>query len=334
MLANRFRDASDPLQLVLVRDMWLTGFDAPSLHTMYVDKPMRGHGLMQAIARVNRVFRDKPGGLVVDYLGLAHELKQALATYTESGGTGRTALDQSEAVAVMLEKHEICCALFHGFDRSAWIDGTPQERLGLQPAAQEHVLAQENGKDRCVQVVRELSRAWRRDAPRHRARAGRDCAQQRHHRLDPARERARQPASTGPSHPAQARLPAGQAGACNANGARTGRGAVGGMGCLKPGFDASVPRYRPTKRRASGGVWVHDVGICRHRSRVSIREDDQAGSTPDSRTWRSAPRMNRMSKAGTATTTAIAHIAASSPNPSLTSPNPIGPATEAMLTRV
>ena len=159
-LANRFRDPGDPLQVVLVRDMWLTGFDAPSLHTMYVDKPMRGHGLMQAIARVNRVFRDKPGGLVVDYLGLAQELKQALATYTESGGTGRTALDQGEAVAVMLEKYEICCALFHGFDRSAWVTGTPQERLSLLPAAQEHVLAQENGKDRCIQVVRDLSRAF------------------------------------------------------------------------------------------------------------------------------------------------------------------------------
>ena len=159
-LANRFRDAADPLQVVLVRDMWLTGFDAPSLHTMYVDKPMRGHGLMQAIARVNRVFRDKPGGLVVDYLGLAQELKRALATYTESGGTGRTALDQGEAVAVMLEKYEICCALFHGFDRSVWVTGTPQERLSLLPAAQEHVLAQENGKDRCIQAVRDLSRAF------------------------------------------------------------------------------------------------------------------------------------------------------------------------------
>ena len=116
MLAKRFRDPGDPLQVVLVRDMWLTGFDAPSLHTMYVDKPMRGHGLMQAIARVNRVFRDKPGGLIVDYLGLAHELKRALATYTESGGTGRTTVDQSEAVAVMLEKYEVCGGLFHGFD--------------------------------------------------------------------------------------------------------------------------------------------------------------------------------------------------------------------------
>ena len=150
-LANRFRDAADPLRMVLVRDMWLTGFDAPSLHTMYVDKPMRGHGLMQAIARVNRVFKDKPGGLVVDYLGLAHELKRALAAYTESGGTGQTALDQEEAVAVMLEKYEICCGLFHGFDRARWI-GTPAERLGLLPAAQEHILAQENGKERCLRA--------------------------------------------------------------------------------------------------------------------------------------------------------------------------------------
>ncbi len=159
-LANRFRDPADPLQMVLVRDMWLTGFDAPSLHTMYVDKPMRGHGLMQAIARVNRVFKDKPGGLVVDYLGLAHELKRALAAYTQSGGTGRTALDQDEAVAVMLEKYEVCCGLFHGFDRSKWTTGTPQERLSLLPPAQEHILAQENGKDRCIRAVRELSQAF------------------------------------------------------------------------------------------------------------------------------------------------------------------------------
>ena len=159
-MANRFRNPADPLRVVLVRDMWLTGFDAPSLHTMYVDKPMRGHGLMQAIARVNRVFKDKPGGLVVDYLGLAHELKRALATYTESGGTGQTAIDQAEAVTVMQEKYEICRGLFHGFDWSKWLTGTPAERLGLLPAAQEHVLAQENGKDRCVQSVRELSQAF------------------------------------------------------------------------------------------------------------------------------------------------------------------------------
>ena len=159
-LAKRFRSSTAPLRMVLVRDMWLTGFDAPSLHTMYVDKPMRGHGLMQAIARVNRVFKDKPGGLVVDYLGLAHELKRALATYTESGGTGKTALDQSEAVAVMLEKYEVCLGLFHGFDRSKWTTGTPAERLGLLPAAQEHILAQDNGKERCLRAVRELSQAF------------------------------------------------------------------------------------------------------------------------------------------------------------------------------
>ena len=159
-LAKRFRNAGDPFGIVLVRDMWLTGFDAPSLHTLYVDKPMRGHGLMQAIARVNRVFRDKPGGLVVDYLGLAHELKRALATYTESGGTGQTALDQDEAVAVMLEKYEVCCSLFHGLDWSAWVAGTARERLALLPAAQEHILAQENGKDRCIAAVRELSQAF------------------------------------------------------------------------------------------------------------------------------------------------------------------------------
>jgi type I restriction enzyme R subunit len=169
-LANRFRDPKDPFRLVIVRDMWLTGFDAPSLHTMYIDKPMRGHGLMQAIARVNRVFKDKPGGLVVDYLGLAQELKAALATCTESGGTGRTALDQDEAVAVMLEKYEVCCGLFGsyttpegvvgGFDWLKWTTGTPPERLGLLPAAQEHILAQENGKDRCVGAVRELSQAF------------------------------------------------------------------------------------------------------------------------------------------------------------------------------
>ncbi len=159
-LAQRFRDPDDPLRVVLVRDMWLTGFDAPSLHTMYVDKPMRGHGLMQAIARVNRVFKDKPGGLVVDYLGLANDLKQALATYSESGGKGRTALDQDEAVAVMQEKYEVCCALFHGFDWNKWTTGTPQERLGLLPAAQEHVLAQEDGKQRCLSAVLELSQAF------------------------------------------------------------------------------------------------------------------------------------------------------------------------------
>jgi type I restriction enzyme R subunit len=127
---------------------------------MYADNPMRGHGLMQAIARVNRVFKDKPGGLVVDYLGLADELKQALATYTESGGTGKTALDQAEAVAVMLEKYEVCLGLFFGFDWSHWISGSPQQRLSLLPAAQEHILGLPEGKPRLLRAVTDLGQAF------------------------------------------------------------------------------------------------------------------------------------------------------------------------------
>ena len=159
-LAKRFRNAKDAFKLVIVRDMWLTGFDAPSMHTMYIDKPMRGHGLMQAIARVNRVFKDKPGGLVVDYLGLADELKQALATYTESGGTGKTAVDQAEAVALMIEKYEVCRGLFHGLDWSRWVTGAAHERLSVLPAAQEHILALEDGKNRLLHAVTELSHAF------------------------------------------------------------------------------------------------------------------------------------------------------------------------------
>jgi type I restriction enzyme R subunit len=168
-LAKRFRDPGDPFNIVIVRDMWLTGFDAPSLHTMYADKPMRGHGLMQAIARVNRVFKDKPGGLVVDYLGLADELRKALATYTESGGTGKTALDQAEAVAVMLEKYEVCRGLFHRFDFSKWISGKAQNRLSLLPAAQEHILGQDEGKTRLLRAVTELGQAFALAVPHEQA---------------------------------------------------------------------------------------------------------------------------------------------------------------------
>lgn len=168
-LAKRFRDPNDPLKLVIVRDMWLTGFDCPSLHTLYLDKPMRGHGLMQAIARVNRVFRDKPGGLVVDYLGLAHELKAALATYTESGGTGQTTLEQERAVALMQEKYEICCGILHGFDWSDWASGDAQARIGLLPAAQEQVLSRVNGKERFIQAVRDLSKAFALAVPHEEA---------------------------------------------------------------------------------------------------------------------------------------------------------------------
>ena len=159
-LATRFKDTKDPFRIVIVRDMWLTGFDAPCLNTMYADKPMRGHGLMQAIARVNRVFRDKQGGLIVDYLGLADQLKQALATYTESGGQGSPIIDTAQAVAVLLEKYEVCCDLMHGFDWSKWMTGTSAERLGLLPAGQEHVLQQEDGKARFTKVVTDISRAF------------------------------------------------------------------------------------------------------------------------------------------------------------------------------
>ncbi len=153
--------------------MWLTGFDAPCLHTMYVDKPMRGHGLMQAIARVNRVFKDKPGGLVVDYLGLAEELRDALAVYAESGGEGETALDQEQAVAVMTEKYEVCCGLFYGFDWSQWAGG-PQQRLSLLPLAQEHILKQADGKARLLEAVTLLSQAFALAVPHDKAMAIRD----------------------------------------------------------------------------------------------------------------------------------------------------------------
>jgi type I restriction enzyme R subunit len=159
-LANRFKVPAEPFQIVIVRDMWLTGFDAPCLHTMYADKPMQGHGLMQAIARVNRVFRDKPGGLVVDYLGLADQLKRALGDYTEGGGKGEPTLDTAQAIVLMLEKHGVACDLLHGFDWSTWTSGTPTQRLQLLPAGQEHILQQENGKQRWLQVVTSLSRAF------------------------------------------------------------------------------------------------------------------------------------------------------------------------------
>ena len=115
---------------------------------------------MQAIARVNRVYRDKPGGLIVDYIGLAYHLKQALQNYTKSGGKGNATLNKAEAVAVMLEKYEICCGLFHGFDWSRWITGNAEDRMRLLPSAQEHILAQKDGKERLLKVVTELSKAF------------------------------------------------------------------------------------------------------------------------------------------------------------------------------
>jgi type I restriction enzyme, R subunit len=158
-LAKRFKNPDDPMKLVIVRDMWLTGFDAPCMHTMYVDKPMRGHGLMQAIARVNRVFRDKPGGLIVDYLGLAAELKNALKDYTEQD-RDHVGIPTEQAVELLLEKYEIIAGMFHGFDYSAFFAGTPSQRLAVIPAAMDFVLQLEDGKARFLQTVAELSKAY------------------------------------------------------------------------------------------------------------------------------------------------------------------------------
>ncbi len=174
LLARRFKDPDDPLQLVIVRDMWLTGFDVPPLHTMYIDKPMSGHSLMQAIARVNRVFRDKPGGLVVDYLGIADSLKKALAVYAESGGRGQAALDQNEAVAVMLEKYDVVQGLLHGFAYRRLLHAAPADRLAGIADAMEHILAQEDGKKRYLQAVAALSRAFALAVPHEDALAIRD----------------------------------------------------------------------------------------------------------------------------------------------------------------
>lgn len=167
-LGDRMKDASDSMKLAIVRDMWLTGFDVPSLHTMYFDKPMRGHGLMQAIARADRVFKDKEGGLIVDYLGIADELKKALADYTE-GDKKETGIPQEEAVAIMLEKFEIVSTLFHGFDYRKSFSATPKEKLSAIPMAMEHVLKQDNGKDRFLKYSTELLKAFALAIPHEKA---------------------------------------------------------------------------------------------------------------------------------------------------------------------
>ena len=187
LLAKRAKDSDDPLKLVIVRDMWLTGFDAPSMHTMYIDKPMRGHGLMQAIARVNRVFRDKPAGLIVDYIGIAQNLKSALGQY--SGDDQQHAgIDEKEAVAVMLEKYEIVSGMFHGFDYRAGLTGSPQQRLVALAGAIEWILdmqqreaareSTEEGKKRAHRrfndAVLALSKAYALAAASDRAREIRD----------------------------------------------------------------------------------------------------------------------------------------------------------------
>ncbi len=159
-IAKRFRDPESEFRLVIVRDMWLTGFDVPSLHTLYLDKPMKGHNLMQAIARVNRVFRDKPGGLVVDYIGIATSLREALAVYTQSGGQGQPVLDQDLALRAFEDKLSVCRGIFHGFDYADFIEGSPAEKLALLPNAQDFVLGLRDGLERFQKAATELSQAF------------------------------------------------------------------------------------------------------------------------------------------------------------------------------
>lgn len=159
-LAERMKDPEDELKLVIVRDMWLTGFDAPSMHTLYIDKPMKGHNLMQAIARVNRVYKDKPGGLIVDYLGIASDLKEALSFYSDAGGKGNTAETQEQAVALMLEKLEVVSDMYHGFPYEDYFEADTSKKLSLILAAEEHILSIDDGKRRYVNEVTALSQAF------------------------------------------------------------------------------------------------------------------------------------------------------------------------------
>lgn len=169
-IGDRLKDPKDKLKLVIVRDMWLTGFDAPCLHTLYVDKPMRGHNLMQAIARVNRVYKDKEGGLVVDYIGIATDLKKALSVYTESGGKGKPAFDQEEAANVMMGKYEVVVQLFSeqptdkslpkGFNYKNFFGLTPKEKLYFPIQAANFILGLENGKERYTNAVTSLTKAF------------------------------------------------------------------------------------------------------------------------------------------------------------------------------
>lgn len=159
-LADRMKHPDDPLKLVIVRDMWLTGFDAQSLHTLYIDKPMKGHNLMQAIARVNRVYKDKPGGLIVDYLGIASDLKKALSFYSDAGGKGDPTILQEQAVELMLEKLEVVSQLFHGFAYEDYFSADTAQKLSLILSAEDHILGLEDGKKRFINEVTALSKAF------------------------------------------------------------------------------------------------------------------------------------------------------------------------------
>lgn len=173
-IGDRLKDPKDELKLVIVRDMWLTGFDAPCLHTLYVDKLMTGHNLMQAIARVNRVFKDKEGGLIVDYLGIAQDLKKALSVYTSSGGKGKIEFDQEEAVAKMEELYEIVVDLFHGFDYKRFFDLQPREKLTFLLDATDFILGLDKGQERFSTNVSNLSKAFAISVPHPKAIAIRD----------------------------------------------------------------------------------------------------------------------------------------------------------------
>ena len=168
-LAERMRNPQDPLKLVIVRDMWLTGFDVPNLHVLYIDKPMKGHNLMQAIARVNRVYKDKQGGLIVDYLGIASDLKKALSFYSDSGGKGDPAIAQEQAVQLMLEKLEVVSQMFHGFPYEEYFSVDTGGKLSLILAAENHILGLENGKKRYLDEVTALSKAFSIAVPHEQA---------------------------------------------------------------------------------------------------------------------------------------------------------------------
>ncbi len=174
LLAERMKNPDDELQLVIVRDMWLTGFDAPSMHTLYIDKPMKGHNLMQAIARVNRVYKDKPGGLIVDYLGIAADLKKALAFYSDAGGKGDPTILQEQAVQLMLEKLEVVSQMYHGFEYESYFEADTSRKLSLILAAEEHILGLEDGKKRYINEVTALSKAFAIAIPHEQAMDAKD----------------------------------------------------------------------------------------------------------------------------------------------------------------
>jgi len=164
-LGEIFKDPDSEFKLAIVRDMWLTGFDVPFLHTLYIDKPMKGHSLMQAIARVNRVYKDKQGGLIVDYLGIAQDLKFALAVYTESGGSGKPIVNQDEAIAILKEKYEIVSQMFYGFDYKRFFLADSRERMNIISEAMEHILKLEDGKKRFIREVNALTKAFSLSVP-------------------------------------------------------------------------------------------------------------------------------------------------------------------------